>query len=43
MKRDHCRVNEPEITNQVIGSIRILTARIEVLKGEVAFFLEGQK
>ena len=50
MKRDHCGVNELEVLNQVIGSIRFFNSKYKGVKerrekrwGEIAFFLDGQR
>ena len=34
MERNHCRINVPEVLNQVIIPLGFLTASIGVLKGE---------
>ena len=33
MKRDHCRVNELEVLNQAIGSIRFFNSKYRGVKG----------
>ena len=33
MKRDHCEINEPEVLNQAIGSIRFVNSKYRGVKG----------
>ena len=48
IERNHCRINVPEVLNQVIGNIKFLNIWYRGVKGgrgraKEVFFLRGQK